>query len=423
MDQQFLFLTIALLLGLLIGALAVYVRMQGKVSGLNEEKIRLQAELDNQQTLQQEQAKSFEAARNQLKESFGDLSAQALSQNNEQFLRLAQEQLKQLHLLAQGEMDKKEKSIENLVKPIQEALAKTEKQVQAMEKERQHAYGALHKHLESLVDTQQRLHGETRNLVQALRRPEVRGQWGEMTLRRLAELAGMVDHCDFQEQASVTDREGKTQRPDMLVKLPGNRLIVVDSKAPLDAYLSAIEAENEEEKQSQLQRHARQLREKMRELASKAYWQQFSDSPDFVVLFIPGDQFLSAALEHDRQLLEDALSNRVILATPTSLVALLRAVAFGWRQESLAENAEQIRNLAEELYGRMATFSDHLHKVGRNLDQSVNAYNQAVGSFSTRVLPGARKFTELGVSHKKEVAQPDPIERSPRLTELEGNEG
>ena len=341
------------------------------------------------------------------------LSAQALRQNSQTFLQLAQETFKQLHVQARGDLEQKEKAVENLVKPIREALERTAEQVRGMEKERKEAYGALHKHLETLTQTQQLLHGETSKLVTALRRPEVRGQWGELTLKRLAELAGMVEHCDFYPQESIDTEEGR-QRPDMVVRMPDGREIVVDVKTPLDAYLNAVEAADEAARTRHLEHHARKLRERVRELATKAYWNQFKHAPDFVVLFIPGDQFLAAALDVDRALLEDALKQKIILATPTSFVALLRAVGYGWRQEQLAANADRIRELGEDLYQRLATFTEHLARIGASLETSVSAYNKAVGSFDSKLLPGARKFVEMGVNPKKPLEAPQPVEIGPR---------
>jgi DNA recombination protein RmuC len=267
-----------------------------------------------------------------------------------------------------------------------------------------------------LSESHRLLQDETRNLVQALRRPEVRGQWGEMTLKRLAELAGMVEHCDFCEQESVDTDAGRL-RPDMIIRLPDRRDIVVDAKTPLDAYLSAVEATDDAVRKTQLERHARNVRQRVRELAGKAYWNQFTDSPDFVVLFIPGEQFLAAALEIDHRLLEEALAQHVILATPSSFVALLRAVAYGWRQEALAKNAEIIREIGQDLYTRLATFGEHLAKLGRSLDSSVQSFNKAVGSFDTRVLPGARRFVELGINTRKPVPEPEQIEHGTRRVE------
>jgi len=341
------------------------------------------------------------------------MSSDALRQNSQVFLTLAQESLKQFHVQSKGDLELKEKAVENLVRPIREALEKTSEQVREMEKERKEAYGALHKHLESMTQTQQMLHGETSKLVTALRRPEVRGQWGELTLKRLAELAGMVQHCDFYQQESVETDEGR-MRPDMIVRMPDGRTIVVDVKTPLDAYLSAVEAADDTIRARHLEHHAQKVRERVRELATKAYWSQFPNSPDFVVLFIPGDQFLAAALDTDKNLLEDALKQRVILATPTSFVALLRAVAYGWRQEQLADNADRIRELGEDLYQRLATFTEHLARLGASLDSSVTAYNKAVGSLDTKVLPGARKFVEMGVTPKKSLETPIAVETAPR---------
>lgn len=352
----------------------------------------------------------------ELQGRFAALSTQALRENNSAFLQLAQESLKQLQLQGQHQLAQKEKAVEDLVKPIREALEKSEAQIRRMEQERQQAYGSLTKHLETLAQTQQLLHGETRNLVQALRRPEVRGQWGEMTLRRLVELAGMVEHCDFYEQLDLDTDEGR-RRPDMIVRMPDGREIIVDVKTPLDAYLNAIEAPDEETRRRHLEHHARKVRERVRELAAKAYWNQFARAPDFVLLFIPGEQFLAAALDIDRALLEDALRQRIILTTPTSFVALLRAVAFGWRQEQLAANAERIREVGDELYRRLAVFAEHLARVGRGLDSAVEHYNRAVGSFETKVLTGARRFTELGVNAGKTLEEPSPIETGVRKVE------
>jgi DNA recombination protein RmuC len=348
-----------------------------------------------------------------LQQTFATLSQQALRDNHQTFLQLAQETLKQYHIQAQGDLEAREKAVETLVKPIREALEKTEQQMRLMENERREAYGSLHKHLETMAQTQQLLHGETRNLVQALRRPEVRGQWGELTLKRLVELAGMVEHCDFFEQVQLDTPEGRL-RPDMIVRMPGGREIVVDVKTPLDAYLSAVEATDDETRRRHLEHHARKVRERVKELASKAYWEQFANAPDFVVLFIPGEHFLGAALDLDRTLLEDALRQNIILATPTNLVALLRTVAYGWRQEALTANAERIRDLGVELYGRLSTFSEHLAKLGRSLDGAVSDYNKAVGSFEAKVLPGARKFPEMGVQTAKTVEEPAQVEKAPR---------
>ena len=415
--------TALLLLTLLATALAgaagyawAHARAQRQLATEREEKAVLRGELEAERRAVHERNAALEAARQQLTERFTHLSAEALARNNEAFLRLANENLGRFQGEAKGELEQRKQAVEALVKPLREALERTERQIRQMESERKEAYGSLTRHLETMAQTQQSLQAETRNLVQALRRPEVRGQWGEMTLRRLVELAGMVEHCDFFEQEH-TPGEGGALRPDMVVRMPGGREIVVDVKTPLDAYLDAVNAADDGARDLALDRHARNVRNRVRELAAKGYWQQFSQSPDFVVLFIPGEQFLSSALDRDHKLLEEALAQRVILATPTSLVALLRAVAYGWRQEQLAANAEEIRKAGEELYSRLATFADHLGKLGRSLGSSVDHFNRAVGSFDSRVLPGARRFVEMGVGAQKEVAQPEQIDKLPRSVE------
>lgn len=416
MPESTLLLLGVALLGLVIGAAVTYLRLQTRTRQLEQYNSALSATLEAERRAHSDKLSDLEQARQQLTESFKALSGDALRHNNEAFLSLAREQLKQLHLQAEAGLGKKEQSFQALITPIKEALERTESQIRQMENERKEAQGAIYKHLESVVLTQQSLQSETRRLVDALRRPEVRGQWGEMTLRRLAELSGMVDHCDFYEQEG-TQTENGLLRPDMIVRLPGGRELIIDAKTPLDAYLSAIEASNDELRATELQRHARKVRDRVRELASKSYWSQFKNSPDFVVLFIPGEQFLSSALDQDPALLEYAMQQRVILATPTSLVALMRAVAYGWRQEVLAENAEQIRHLGAELYERLAVFADHLGKLGKSLDNSVKHYNSAVGSFDGRVLISARKFTEMGIHRKKEIDQPEQIEKGVRTIE------
>ncbi len=397
----------------LIGGLLAALWLGRRLSDLRARNAELTTTLELERRAHEEKIQTLKQAQADLSQTFEALSARALAQNNQEFLRLARENLEKLQQQAGAELEKKEKAIEHLVQPIRTALEKTEQQIRNIEKERKEAYGALTQHLQTMAQTQANLQAQTQNLVQALRRPEVRGQWGELTLKRLAELAGMVEHCDFFEQETVQTEEGR-QRPDMIVRLPDSREIVVDVKTPLDAYLSAIEASDDVEREAQLVRHARNVRQRVSELASKAYWSQFPNAPDFVVLFIPGDQFLAAALDQDHELLEEALRQQVILATPTSFVALLRAVAFGWRQEQLAQNAEKIREVGEELYRRLLTFTGHLEKLGRSLDTSVKHYNKAVGSFDSRVLPGAQKFTEMGIEAAKKLEGLGQVETGPR---------
>ncbi len=388
-------------------------KFQKIIHAMQSDKERLELSLEMEQKLALQRRQEHEKAQYEMTQTFSALSSVALQNNNDSFLKLAQEKLTQFQIHAQKDLELREQSVENLVKPIKQALDKTEQQIRLMENERKQAYGSLTRHLESMTQSQQQLQNETRNLVQALRRPEVRGQWGEITLKRLAELAGMVEHCDFYEQEHTQTSDGAI-RPDMIVRMPAGREIVVDVKTPLDAYISAVEAKDDEQRNKELQRHLKNVRGRIRELASKSYWSQFKHSPDFVVLFIPGDQFLSAALEQDHNLLEEALKQKIILATPTSLVALLRAIAYGWRHEALTENADVIRELGEDLYKRLATFGDHLTRLGKNLGSSVESFNKTVGSLERQVIPGARKLHELGIESNKKLDTPEPLDRSVR---------
>ncbi|MFZ0487790.1 MAG: DNA recombination protein RmuC [Arenicellales bacterium] len=400
LDPQLLgMLAAAALLGGLIGWLVGRITYRRRLE-------RAQYDLEQEQENSRRRLESME-------QTFANLSHNALERNNRMFLELAQQSFGRLQAQAKGDLDVREKAVEDLVKPIREALDQTRDEIQQLEKDRRQTHGVLTQHLESLVETQRALQGETRNLVQALRRPEVRGQWGELTLRRLTELAGMVEHCDFSEQVHTSTEDG-WRRPDMVVRMPAGRQVVVDVKTPLDAYLSAVEATDPGPRTEFLVQHARHIRTRVRELASKRYWEQFTDAPEFVVLFIPGDQFLSAALDQDHALLEDALAQKVILATPTSFVALLRAIAYGWRQETLNKNAEQIREIGEEMYRRLNTMTDHMAKLGRQLDSSVAQYNRLVGSFESKVIPGARKFVELGIPAGEPADSPAPIEKQAR---------
>ncbi|HYQ73087.1 MAG TPA: DNA recombination protein RmuC [Gammaproteobacteria bacterium] len=410
------FLILVVVISLEIGALTAYLIENRKFNRLREKYQRVIIELDYERKAAAAREATFEETTRTLKDTFSRLAGNALRDNTEQFLQLARENMKQFQIHAESELGRKEKAIENLVKPIQDALGKTEVEMHRMENARHEAQGALTRHLESIAESHRLLQGETRNLVQALRRPEVRGQWGELTLRRLVELAGMVEHCDFTEQATVAGESGR-QRPDMVIRMPDRRDIVVDAKTPLDAYLSAVEANEDDLRGKHLERHARNVRTRIKELSAKAYWKQFRHSPEFVVLFIPGDQFLSAALESNPALLEDALAQHVILATPSSFVALLRAVAYGWRQETLARNAEEIQAVGQEMYARLTTFAEHLARLGRSLDSSVDAFNRAAGSYDARVLPGARKFSELGVTGSDAPPAVEQIERATRRVE------
>ncbi|MCW8964305.1 MAG: DNA recombination protein RmuC [Gammaproteobacteria bacterium] len=381
---------------------------------VTQEKVNaLKAAIENEKRVAEEHIKGLQMAEAAMTEHFKALSGDVLRNSSEEFRKQATASFKQQQENADQLLKQREQSISSLIKPISEALKKTEEQIQNIEKSRHEAFGSLSSQIKLIHESNQQLQSETRNLVTALRRPEVRGQWGELTLKRLAELAGMVEYCDFVEQEQVVE-DGKASRPDMIVRMPDKRELIVDAKTPLDAYLSAIEAEDAGHREQFLAQHARNVRKRVDELSKKAYWSQFKHSPDYVVLFIPGEQFLTAALEQDGKLLEDALQNRVVLATPTTIIALLRAVAFGWRQIAVAENAEKIQELGEQLYKRVTTFVEHLTKVGKNLNNSVNAYNQAIGSLERQVLPGARKFEELGIQSKKQLSEPQTLEETPR---------
>lgn len=353
--------------------------------------------------------------RQELVGSFQALSGEALKQNNEAFLKLAAVSFEALQIKAEGDLVQRQHAVDALVRPLQESLQRYDEQLRFLEQSRQSAYGGLDQHLRSLAESQQRLQQETGNLVKALRAPTVRGQWGELTLKRVAELAGMVDHCDFAEQLSVTGDEGRF-RPDMVVQLPGGRQIIVDAKTVLSAYLDAHEAQNEAQQMEALRRHAAQVKSRMDELSLKAYWTQFDRAPEFVVLFLPGEQFLGAALDQNPRLIEEGFANGIVLATPATLIALLRSVAYGWRQERMTAHAEEAGRLGKELYERMAVLAEHMNDVGQALGKSVSAYNRAVGSLETRILPAARRFKELGVSSDRDVPLLEPTEVVPRKT-------
>jgi len=359
-------------------------------------------------------AKREEAkAKDQLADTFKALATDALRGNNETFIGQATQAFKTVKTEAEGDLAQRQQAIEGLIKPLNEALQRYETQIASMERARQSAYGGLDQHLKTLAQAHERLQQETGNLVKALRSPQVRGQWGEITLKRVAELAGMVEHCDFREQETVQGETGRL-RPDMIIQLPAGRQIVVDAKTVLAAYLEAVEAQDDEVRRERLRQHATQVRARMDQLSAKAYWSQFAQAPEFVVLFLPGEQFLGAALEYDRTLIEEGFAKKVVIATPTTLIALLRAVAYGWRQEQLAENAQAISALGKDLFERMAVLAEYLSDVGASLNKSVTAYNKAVGSLEARVLPSARRFKDLGIGSEKDIPKLESLEQAPR---------
>ena len=404
-----------LLTGVLFGALLTQLRAMRRIEALRVELAAAQARLEASALQEADRLNLLEQSETRLRAAFDSLAGETLRSNSELFLRLAREALGRDQAIAQGALKERELAIAQLIEPLRVALERSEVQVQSLERERHEAFSALRTQLESLAGVQAQLQRETRNLVTALRRPEVRGRWGELTLRRLVELAGLTEHCDFTEQLQLVGDEGAL-RPDLVVHMPDARDLVIDVKTPLEAYLAALEAPTEEERTQALRRHAQQVETRVRELASKSYWSQFERSPEFAVLFLPGDQFLSAALAERPELLESALSQSVIIATPSTLIALLKGVAYGWRQSAVAHNAAQIRDLGQELYRRLSTFNGHLGRIGQRLATAVEAYNAAVGSLERGVLPQARRFGELGVTADEPLAALEPIGQLVRNT-------
>ena len=384
------------------------------ITGLEADKSRLTETIQQQQNQLREKLALLDDAKQKLTDAFKALASDALKSSNQSFLQLAKENLEKFQETAKGDLDKRQQAINELVKPVKESLEKVDTKIQQLEKAREGAYEGLKEQVKSLLDSQKELRSETSNLVRALRRPQVRGRWGEIQLKRVVEMAGMLDRCDFFEQQSTDTEEGRL-RPDLLVRLPANKNIVVDSKAPLDAYLDAIEAPDEETRTKKLKDHARQVKDHILALGKKSYFAQFDPTPEFVVLFLPGEVFFSAALEYDPSLIEMGVEQNVIIATPTTLISLLRAVAYGWRQEQIAENAKEISDLGRELYERLAGMGKHMAKLGKNLHNANEAYNSAVGTLESRVLVSARRFKELGsTTVGSEIEELAPVETTPR---------
>lgn len=378
----------------------------------------LGAELVAERQAGREKLALVEEAQKKLTDAFEVLSSKALKSNNDSFLQLARASLEKFQEGARGDLDKRQQAIDALVKPVRESLDKVDVKLQGLETARTGAYHSLNQQVRSLLESQKELRNETGNLVKALRAPAVRGRWGEIQLKRVVEMAGMLEHCDFEQQETSRSQnpDAGRLRPDLIVKLPGQKNIVVDAKAPLQAYLDAIEAPDEETRRARLRDHARQLRAHMTALSRKAYWDQFPNTPEMVVLFLPNDGIYNAALENDPELIEAGVLENVLIATPTSLIGLLRVIAYGWRQENIAKSAREISELGREMYKRVCDMAAHLGKLGRSLNGSVEAFNSAVGTIERRVLVTARKFKELDASQLGDEIEPiDPVESAPRL--------
>ncbi len=382
-----LLVIIGVVVGLAIGWLAASARAAKRAQSEREQRLTAETRL-------QEIEKQLEAQKGlleQARDAFKALSSDALQANSQAFVERAKQTLE----------------------PVQEALRRYEDHIRELELARKQAYGGLEEQIRNLLASEQQIQRETSSLVSALRQPQVRGRWGELTLHRVVELAGMSEHCDYVEQESVAV-EGGRRRPDMVVNLPAGRQVVIDAKCSLDAYLSAVEASDESVRKACLARHCQQLRDHMNALAQKSYWDQFAAAPEFVVMFVPGESFLAAAVDVDANLIEDGLEKKVLLASPINLIALLRAIAYGWRQEQVAKSAQEVSDLGRSLYDRLSTFLGHLSNVGKRLKNATEAFNQAVGSLETRVLPSARRFRDLGAATSAEIPELEPVDTQPR---------
>lgn len=378
-----------------------------------EEGVQLKAALEGERRASTERATAFKNAADELSEKFKALSRDALKDNNQSFLELAHSTLQQFQQRAKGDLELKQKAIDDLVRPLRESLDKVDGKIGEMEKARAGAYSELREQVKALATSQVQLQAETGNLVNALRAPHIRGRWGEIQLRRVVELAGMLQYCDFVEQETVVTPDGRI-RPDVIVRLPGNRTIVIDAKVPFDAFYESISATDDVVRSAKLKDHARVVRTHIGALSRKSYWEAVQPTPEFVLLFLPGETFYSAALESDPKLIEDGVGQGVIIATPTTLIALLKAVSYGWRQEQMASNAQEVSRLGKDLYDRLRTFTNYFADIGRGLDRALDSYNKGVGSLEARVLVTARKFKERGAIAGEEIESLEPIDKLAR---------
>ena len=415
-----------LAVGLAIGAVSLwfvtrtklkYEFERGRAQGETERAVLL-TRLEEERKASQEKITLLNNAEGKLADAFKALSADALRNNNQSFLDLAKQNLENFQQTAKGELERRQSAIGDLIKPLKESLEKVDGKIGELEKNRVGAYSELREQVKTLAQSHLQLQAETGNLVKALRVPHVRGRWGEIQLRRVVEMAGMVRYCDFTEQTTVNGEDGRL-RPDMIVRLPGNRTIVVDAKVPFDAFYESISTLDEDVRSTKLKDHARLVRAHIATLSKKSYQEAVQPTPEFVLLFLPGETFYSAALENDPKLIEDGVSQNVIIATPTTLIALLKAISYGWRQEQMAENAHEVSALARKLYDRLRTFTKHYDTIGRNLDRALDAYNQGVRSLEARVLVTARRFKERGALAGEEIQAVEPIDKTTRPLSLD----
>ena len=393
-------------------------RLRGENASTLANLLALQTRLEDERRANQEKLVLLSSAEEKLTDAFKALSADALRNNNRSFLDLATQNLETFQQTAKGDLENRQQAINELIKPLKESLEKVDNRIGELEKTRAGAYSELREQMKTLAQSHSQLQCETGNLVKALRAPHVRGRWGEIQLRRVVEMAGMLQYCDFVEQETVDGEDGR-MRPDLIVYLPGNRTIVVDAKVPFDAFYESISTTDEEVRAARLKDHARLVRTHIGQLSRKAYQESVQPTPEFVLLFLPGETFYSAALENDPKLIEDGVNQNVIIATPTTLIALLKAISYGWRQEQMAENAQEVSNLARTLYDRLRVFTNHFDDIGKNLDRALEAYNKGVRSLETRVLVTARRFKERGAIAGEEIETLEPIDKAARPLTLD----